>query len=329
MTKEKLQIKKWQAIGHEKVITALQNNIENNLVSHAYLFVGPESVGKSVVAGSFAKTLLCENSAKPCYGCDACKKIDEGSFSDYNFINKDKGKIKIEQVRLLQHNLSLKSYGNKKVCIIDGVNYFTVEAANAILKLLEEPKGSTVFILIASSLENIIPTIISRCTVYRFSLVAQKEISKWLESLTNNSGMIESITRMSSGRPGLAYRMINDQEILEEKQTTESDIEKIIVSKLYNAFANIGEWVHHEDCKLDKLDILLQWMRDLYLFKIGSRDKLVTPENIEKYYQKYSKLFSLNRLNKIISDIIKAKELIKQNVNRKLVLENIALSIKR
>lgn len=329
MNKENLKIKKWQAIGHEKVIAALQNNIEDDLMSHAYLFVGPESVGKSVVAGSFAKTLLCENSAKPCYQCNTCKKIDEGSFSDFNHINKDKGKVKIEQVRSLQHSLSLKSYGKYKICIIDGVDYFTVEAANAILKLLEEPKGNTVFILIASSLENIIPTIISRCTVYRFSLVAQKEISKWLEGLTNDSGIIEGITRMSSGRPGLAYQMINDREILEEKQTTESDIEEIIDSSLYNSFASIGEWVHHEDYKLDKLDILLQWMRDLYLFKVGSSDKLVTPENIEKYYQKYSKSFSLNHLDKIISDIIKAKELIKQNVNRKLVLENIALSIKK
>ncbi len=328
MTKKNIKYKSWPIIGHEKIIVALQNNIKNKFICHAYLFVGPESVGKSETAINFAKTLMCENPEKPCLKCDICRKIDETAYSDFTYINKDKEKIKIDSIRSLQHKISLKSYGGYKFCLINGVDKFTIEAGNAILKLLEEPKGKTVFVLVADSLENILPTIISRCALYRFSLVPEKNIYNWLKDKASNSTSVNNIVRMASGKPGLALRMLNDSDILEEIMETENDIKILLDSNLNKSFSRMGEWAHHENYKIDKLDILIQWLRDLYLYKIGNMDNVVSASNLVNDYKKYSNRISLNKIAGLISNIIKAKESIKNNVNRKLVLENIMLKLK-
>lgn len=328
MTKKNIKYKSWPIIGHEKIIAALQNNIKNKLICHAYLFVGPESVGKSETAINFAKTLMCENSEKPCLKCNICQKIDETAYSDFTYINKDKEKIKIDSIRSLQHKISLKSYSGYKFCLINGVDKFTNEAGNAILKLLEEPKGKTVFVLVADSLENILPTITSRCALYRFSLVPEKNICIWLKDKASDLTSVNDIVRMASGKPGLALRMMNDPDIFEEVMETENDIKMLMNTNLNKSFSRIGEWAYYENYKIDKLDILIQWLRDLYLYKIGNMNNVVSASNLVGDYAKYSKRMSLNKIAGLIGNIIKAKESIKNNVNRKLVLENIVLKLK-
>lgn len=323
------KINKWPVIGHTHIISALQNNIKNKLVNHAYLFVGPRGIGKKLTAQYFTKTLFCENIARPCDNCRDCKSVDSKSAADYICIGGNDKRIKIEQIRNIIHKLSLTSNKKYKICIIDGADELTNEAANAALKLLEEPKGKVVFILIAKSLEKILPTIISRCITYRFGLVSNELIEGFIgqnaKELDKNK--ISIATNIAAGRPGIANDLILKKENFEEINDTLNQINNIIKLNYSQSFKLIGEWVHYEDLKFNKLDILLQLMRDVYQYKIGCENNIIFINDKDKI-SKLASIYSLNKLSSILSAVIKAKEMIIKNSNRKLVLENIALSIK-
>jgi len=328
MTKKNIKFKTWPIIGHKKIIYALQNNIKNNFINHAYLFVGPESVGKKEVAINFAKCLMCENDVRPCLKCRTCKAVSSNKYSDFIFIDNKEGKIKIEEVRKLQHQISLKAYSNYKFCLINGIESFTTEAANAILKLLEEPKGTVVFVLIAKSLENILPTIISRCAIFRFSLVSEGDILNWLNKMADSTTEINNIIKIARGKPGLVLKMVRDDDILRDILDAENDIKVLFENNFNRSFTSIAGWANFENYKVNKLDILMQWLRDLYLYKIGNFDQIELISNIDNYYKIYAEKLSFAKIKNIIENVVKARELIGHNANKKLVLENIALSIK-
>lgn len=148
--------------GHQHILNYLKRSIEKDRISHAYLFEGSGFLEKKEVALWFAKSLGCQN-----------PDITEIS------VPEGKKEISIEQIRELRRYLSLSPYGNSyKIAIIDGAERMTQEAANALLKTLEEPKGSTVLILIANILSVLPETILSRCEKIKFRAISLDKISK-------------------------------------------------------------------------------------------------------------------------------------------------------
>ena len=142
----------WPILGHQSIVNYLQTSIINQKINHAYIFYGPEHIGKSLVADYFVNSLQCEefnnkNKKIPCQKCNACQQIEKGIHPDIYKVNKesDKKNISIEQVRNLQHKLSMRSFlTSYKVAIIDQAESISLEAANSLLKTIEEPTSKTI-----------------------------------------------------------------------------------------------------------------------------------------------------------------------------------------
>ena len=170
----------WSRIlGHEPVIARLRESLLRDRLSHAYLFVGPDGIGKGLVARELAKTVLCaESRDEACDGCRACRKVEHGNHPDVTVVERvrdsDKGTarsaILIDQVREeIQNTIGYKPFeGSHKVFIVSEADRLTEQAQNCLLKTLEEPPGHSLLVLVASRLEPFLDTVVSRCQVVRF-----------------------------------------------------------------------------------------------------------------------------------------------------------------
>jgi DNA polymerase-3 subunit delta' len=173
-----------EIIGNEKNKELLQKGIESSNLLHSYLFVGEDGIGKKLFAREFAKMILCmQEQNKPCNNCKSCNQFIGESHPDFMQIEPEDGKsIKIEQIRFLQEKIAEKPVtSNKKVYIIVDSQTMTREAANALLKTLEEPPEYAVLILLTSNESKLLTTIRSRCTKIHFKILSQPQILSYLK----------------------------------------------------------------------------------------------------------------------------------------------------
>lgn len=288
-------------IGHQKILDFFDQSIKNNKISHSYLLVGPQSVGKFKVAGELAKKL----------SGGVIDTIE--NHPDISVINQD-STIKIEQIRDLIHYLCLSPYNLKyKIAIINNIEQLSVEAANSILKTLEEPTPNSILILIANELNKVLPTIISRCQIIRFSLVKELGLERGLTQLLSFAPSKE-ILALAAGRPGIAIKLATDSELLEQKKNNFNNI-KLMVSK--DASDRLGaakQIIEKENIE----DLLVDWLlnfREELMFKLGILKESSLQSN-----------FSIKNLGRILREIIITDNLNKNtNVNNLLAIENLIL----
>ena len=165
----------WERIrGHDETIGRLRGVIDRSRPAHAYLFFGPRGVGKAKTALAFAAALNCTQGVVACGVCESCRAIQNHTHPDVHFIEPDGAhEILIAQVRELIHAVNMKkSPGNYKVAIIDDAHLLRQEAANALLKTLEEPHEGIIFVLVATSVARMLATIASRCQRVVFGALA-------------------------------------------------------------------------------------------------------------------------------------------------------------
>lgn len=224
-------------IGQKRAKEIIIGQLASAQVPHGYLFLGQDGVGRKKTALELAKALCCQSAegnvpvTDPCDHCLPCGKINRGIHPDVQIIdflwqaqleNKDVEKqktIKIDTIRALQHEISLKAAESKwKIFILEPAEKITLDAANCLLKTLEEPPQGTVLILLAKHKENLPATIVSRAQIVRFSPLAESEIADYLAAkcaLKDEDAL--GIARASEGSLSLALAMIS-----EKSQDTES-----------------------------------------------------------------------------------------------------------
>jgi DNA polymerase-3 subunit gamma/tau len=176
-----------EIIGQEHVVKTLMNSIIIGKISHAYLFSGPRGSGKTTVARIFAKAVNCQNrkegEAEPCNQCSSCQEINSGRAVDLIEIDAASHRG-IDEIRELRNNTKILPVRSKyKIFIIDEAHQLTKEAANALLKTLEEPPPHVIFILATTEIQKMIPTILSRCQRFEFKRLTVKEIIKKLKMI--------------------------------------------------------------------------------------------------------------------------------------------------
>lgn len=170
-------------IGQPAACTGLQHAYANGRLSHAYIFDGPDGVGKRTTALALAALLLCEapEEADACGHCAACGQVAAGTHPDLYQLAPDGKSIKIRQIRDLRARLAdMAVYGGYTVVIIDAAETMTLEAANAFLKTVEEPVGPTCFILVTSQAERLPETIRSRAQLVRFHSLSEAALCQLL-----------------------------------------------------------------------------------------------------------------------------------------------------
>lgn len=268
--------------GHDIQVRALINSINADRQASAYIFVGPSGIGKKSIALNFAKFINCSNRDaldEPCEQCLICKQINAMQHPDIFLVSPDSSNtIKIEDIRQIIKRGFLRAYEAKyKVFIIDEAETMTTEAANALLKTLEESSRGTVFILVTSLEKKLPATVISRCRRIKFnalSLTALKEIL--ISDYHLDEKKAHFISFVSEGRVSESLRL-KDADILKKKN------EKI------DDFINSRVSFKDRDDARYRLNLFLGWLRDLLLLKIDRDGYLSGKDN--------TGLINIDRLN--------------------------------
>ena len=195
-------------IGNESIKNTLEKSIKTNQITHSYLMIGIQGIGKKLLAKEYAKVILSSN--------------DIINNPDFLCIEPDGNSIKIEQIRNFQKEIQEKPIiSNKKVYIIDDADLMTKEAQNCLLKTLEEPPEFAVIILIGSNENAFLPTIKSRCMILHFNRLSDTEIKSYLQEQYSELNVTQSMLDISGGSIGKAIN-------LKDKQEQYSKVEEII-----------------------------------------------------------------------------------------------------
>ncbi len=213
-------------IGNEQVKETLNNIIQNNSLTHSYMFVGPSGVGKTLFAKEFAKMILCENKeTKPCGKCKSCIELQNNNNPDLIEIEPENTAIKIEQIRQMQSKILEKPIiSDKKVYIIKDADQMTKDASNCLLKTLEEPPSFITIIMTGTNESLFLNTIKSRCVKIAFNKIQDNILKKFLE---NNYGFTinDNILKACEGSIEKAIRVNERKQEYEEATKIFSNIE--------------------------------------------------------------------------------------------------------
>lgn len=175
---------------NDKTAKRLKNTIASGNISHAYIFEGDYTVDKMDCAMSFVKSVLCDRGG--CGQCSICQKITDSNYEDL-FIISPEIRVKDEDIEKLQERLKNKPFaGDRNIAVIENADTMTKWAQNRLLKTLEEPPEGTVIILLADNAENFLPTILSRCAVYRFETAENDDVSESMSKAGELEKMIYS-----------------------------------------------------------------------------------------------------------------------------------------
>ena len=246
-------------LGNRKVKQMLQSSIEKNIVSHSYMFIGLEGIGKKMIAKEFAKKILCLNQRtdNQCI-CKSCIEFDTNNNPDFLIIEPDGNSIKIEQIRNLQKLIQEKPIiSNKKVYIIDNADLMTKEAQNCLLKTLEEPPEYAIIILIGSNENLFLPTIKSRCMILHFDKISNEEIKRYLKDNLGINQINEEMLDMFQGSIGKAINLKDKQEEYESIYGFINNLGKMDVIELYKYAKPLYKFKEEIFEVLDYINILL------------------------------------------------------------------------
>ena len=309
--------------GQDKTIHLLQECLRQSHVATAYLFLGPEGIGKSMIAKTLAKAINClQGSTDSCDRCISCLKIEKNGHPDLHIIgssiNNDESStdaIKIEDIRRLQKLINLKPYeGKKSVFIIDNAHNLTPEASGALLKTLEEPPKNSLIILISSKPALLFKTIISRCQIFKFSPLPRIGLEQMLKtdySFDNNKAHFLSF--FSEGRLGHALNL-NNAGIFEEKN-------KIIDGFIRHQPDDLeGLFTKNRNSMRICMNILATWFRDIYLIKIGAPHSELINLDYKNQLLGLMNRYSFSDLDEALNYICESLLYLEQNVNIKLLL---------
>lgn len=311
-----------------RVIKMLMNSFHNNRVAHAYLFEGEKGTKKKEIAIEFAKLMYCENRGEVCDTCLNCIRINNQNHPNVILIEAENGTIKKEQVLLLQKEYSKTTLEpGPKIYIVENIENMSINAANSLLKFIEEPREDTYTILTTDNFHQILPTIISRCQIINFQPVAKEIIINHLVE-NNVDKYIATICAHLTNDLEKALEYANDENIISIIDLAVI-IGRAILSRkenllviLENASIDI-----YKDKKLLEyfLDILLLFLRDVQFVK-GNNEKIVFIHELD-YIKKHIDNINNDKILYNINEILQAKINLEYNANISLLIDHLMINL--
>ena len=323
----------WRVIGQDRVIASLKQGIKQGSIAHAYLLTGPRHIGKRTLAVDLAQAINCNGSEPPCGQCPSCLRIAQEKHADVVLTQLDStAEIGIETIKELQHLANLPPYeGRCKVFIIDDAEYLSTEAANRLLKILEEPPPKVLWLLLTSEEERLLPTVVSRCCRLELKPVPPGEMQKALTARYNiEPGKASLFARLSHGCPGWAISAEQDDALLHQRAENINKLASLLTANLEQRFAYAQElaaqFSKQRKSVIEIIDAWIGWWHDLMLLKGGGAES-ITNIDYKDTLEKQAGYLTLEETSDFIARLRRAKEQLNKNINPRLLLEWLMLNI--
>lgn len=312
-----------QLLGQAKAKRLLVRTLDSGRLPHAMIFKGPEGVGKSQFARGFAAAINCRdvNRIGACGVCSSCKKFKSGNHPDFEIVAPEKGVIKIDRVRELSKKLSYPPYESKaRVVLLEDVHTMRREAANSLLKTLEEPPPNNVLLLTVEASQEILATLTSRCQVVPFFPLSMEETTAILIKSGLEKDSAGWFAQLSEGSPGKALLFHKNEivEIWKEIVTFLSDSQKDNDREIGELLQLAQNMVALKDDLPLLLGLLRLWLRDLLLFDSSSTKQMIFAQRDSSMKLKS---WSSSVLFAKLQAIDRAQQELVRNCNKNLVCE--------
>ncbi len=333
-------------LGHDAALAVLDRALRSERPPHAWLFSGPDGIGKQAVALEFAAALNCTADEKPCGECHPCRDTLAGRHPDVEIVapggmcdepdhrdHPESRDLRICQIRRLEHVLALSPYaGGRRVAIVDAADTLRDAAANAFLKTLEEPPAGSVIILLAEREERLPDTVLSRCQKLPFRPIERETI---VEALIERGATPEdavNIAAASRGRLGWAFNAFEDPSLLEEREAMLDEALRLAHAGRVERFTWAREAASRDasvrERYLRELTIWESWWRDVLLFSAGGSEGA---ENATREPQllEEGRLYPAGEIVTFLRALTQTREYLRENIDPQLALENLILDLPR
>lgn len=326
----------WNMLGHEWAVEMLRQHAARGDVRHAYLFCGPPGVGRRTLALRLAQALNCTSPVEPgipCGTCRDCRQTDAMQHPDLNVIQavdedgnpKINGTLKVDQIRAVQHSLSLRPYQAKfRVALFLRFQEANDNAANALLKTLEEAPAHAILLLTADTPEQLLPTIISRCEILRLRALPVGAIETDLLSRGVDDERARLLAHISGGRPGYARSLVDDLTLLEKREERLNDLQTLLSATRVEKFSYAEKLAKDKDTMRQTILVWLSYWRDVMLRTAQAETPLVNVDrNME--IESLAGQVDLSTARRVVSELESVLEKMDRNVNSRLLAEVLLL----
>ncbi|MEK6754190.1 MAG: DNA polymerase III subunit delta' [Chloroflexota bacterium] len=326
----------WNILGHEWAVDMLRQHAARGDVRHAYLFCAPPGLGRRTLALRLAQALNCTKPLAPgvpCGLCRDCKQIDAMQHPDMNIIQaldadnlpKEGGTLKVDQIREVQRSMSLKPYQSKyRVALFLRFQEANDNAANALLKTLEEAPAHAILLLTADTPEQLLPTIVSRCEILRLRPLPIEAVQADLIYRGVDEERARLLAHISGGRPGYARRLIDDVTLLEKRDERLNDLQTLLPAARVEKFSYADKLSKDKDAMRQAITIWLTYWRDVMLRVAGAESPLINVDrNMEIEF--LAGRLDLSTARRVVSDLENTLEKMDRNVNSRLLAEVLLL----
>jgi len=331
----------WQTTGQDRIISFLTDSIGRGTLAHAYLFVGPPHVGKMTLAIDLARALNCTGDHPPCGTCHTCQRIAQGKHPDVVMIDKNAGRdpkdrkkaseISIDTIREhLQRGSNLPPYeGQYKVYIVEDADLMSVEAANCLLKTLEEPPQHVVIVLLTAEENVLLPTVISRCQRFELKPVSLTEIESRLSA---GAGLpqekVKLLARLSGGCLGWALSATGDDGFLKTRETRLTEFISLINLGWDERLCYIQQIPSDRKGIAEIFGLWISWCRDVMLIKYNCEAAVTNLDHINDL-KIWANMMTVPEIKDLIDCLNSAVVNLSYNANLHLLLEVLMLDMPR
>ncbi|MCH7736451.1 MAG: DNA polymerase III subunit delta' [Chloroflexi bacterium] len=331
----------WTIFGQDHLLKRLEISLRQQRQSHAYLLTGPPHVGKMALAINLAQAVNClEGPGAPCGSCNQCTRIAQRHHADIRILFPGQGEegrsprtvIGINDIKETLRRVNLKPYeGSTSVVIIDGAESMSDDAANAMLKTLEEPPPQVMFILLTADEGAVLPTIRSRCqSMTLVPLAKDAMVEQLVTGHQATPEQAELLYRLSRGCLGWAIGALNDPQVLEQRQADLEKLQETLGAGLETRFTYANEvaslFGSDREAAKDLLALWLRWWRDLLLIKEGAEEFLHNSDQADALKGQASGL-STAEIMQFINRLMQTLSNLDSNVSPRLAMEVLMLNI--